>query len=255
MTIFHQKPLLGQQINWSHPLARGLVACWLMNEGSGNRIYDLSGNKNDGIFVGDTKWVSGETGQALKFDRAYDSVSINRDLGVYTNISISAWIKYDNEADFKTIVGSYSSSTPPIWFVIALNDIKLYRGNYSESYSLHSNIWYHVVGIVEGIDATKDAEIYVNGVKVVDTDNIAGDMGADKGNFRIGQLEQAHFFGGIIDEVRIWNRALSSIEVAYLYREPYAMFEQALIWPMAVAGGLSIPRPLSRPLSGPLGGI
>jgi len=243
MTIFHQKPLLGQQINWSHPLARGLVACWLMNEGSGNRIYDLSGNKNDGIFVADTKWVSGETGQALKFDRGDDAVIIDRDLGVYTNISISAWIKYDNAADNKTIVGSYSSSTPPIWFVIQLNDIKLYRGNYSGSYALQSDTWYHVVGIVEGIDATKDAEIYVNGVRVVDTDNIAGDMGADKGSFQIGSLADLayQFFGGIIDEVRIWNRALSSTEVAWLYREPYAMFEQALIWPMAVAGGLSIP--------------
>lgn len=40
-----RKPLLGEQINWSHPLSKGLLGCWLMNETSGGVIYDLSGNK------------------------------------------------------------------------------------------------------------------------------------------------------------------------------------------------------------------
>ena len=39
-----QKPLLGKQINWSNPLAKGLVGCWVMNEGSGLFVNDYSGN-------------------------------------------------------------------------------------------------------------------------------------------------------------------------------------------------------------------
>src|SRR3990167_7263966 len=36
------KPVVGSQINWGHPLAKGLVGCWLMNERGGRKIIDLS---------------------------------------------------------------------------------------------------------------------------------------------------------------------------------------------------------------------
>ena len=42
------KPILGEPIDFSHPLARGLVACWLLNEGGGSKVYDLSGNGHTG---------------------------------------------------------------------------------------------------------------------------------------------------------------------------------------------------------------
>lgn len=50
------KPRLGTPLNKSHRLARGLVGCWLMNEGGGSQLFDLSGNHNTGtINVG---WTS-----------------------------------------------------------------------------------------------------------------------------------------------------------------------------------------------------
>jgi len=38
------KPVQGSQIDWSHNLAKGIVGCWLFNEGMGDKIYDISGN-------------------------------------------------------------------------------------------------------------------------------------------------------------------------------------------------------------------
>ena len=47
-----QKPPLGIQIDWSNPITKGLVGCWLFNEGSGDKVYDLSGNGNTGTLTG-----------------------------------------------------------------------------------------------------------------------------------------------------------------------------------------------------------
>lgn len=48
-----RKPPVGSQINWGHPLARGLVGCWLMNEGGGNILNDLVGKR---VPIGTSIW-------------------------------------------------------------------------------------------------------------------------------------------------------------------------------------------------------
>ena len=56
-----QKPYRGIQLNRQHPLARGLVGCWLVNEGTGDKVFDYSGNGNNGILTNmdEADWVSG----------------------------------------------------------------------------------------------------------------------------------------------------------------------------------------------------
>src|SRR5687767_11513956 len=48
------KPLPGIQVNWGHPLANGLIGCWHMNEGSGNRIYDATHKYGHGSLIATT---------------------------------------------------------------------------------------------------------------------------------------------------------------------------------------------------------
>ena len=63
-----QKPPLGSIIDWSHPLARGLVGCWLLNEGGGDAIYDMVENRKatiSGLSWGSGKlynYISGQNG-------------------------------------------------------------------------------------------------------------------------------------------------------------------------------------------------
>ena len=60
------KPTRGICLNRSHPLSRGLVGLWLFNEGSGNKVFDLSGNGNTGTLQGTTpSWTSGKYGSAV----------------------------------------------------------------------------------------------------------------------------------------------------------------------------------------------
>lgn len=65
------KPNVGARINFAHPLARGLVGCWLFNEGGGSRVFDLSGRNNQGYFLGSPTRV----GDALNLTPT-DSVEI-----------------------------------------------------------------------------------------------------------------------------------------------------------------------------------
>ena len=76
--VSSQKPMLGAQINWVHPLAQGLVSCWLMNEGSGNKIFDYSENDYIGTFangLSESNWQLSERGTGINFEG--DSEELN----------------------------------------------------------------------------------------------------------------------------------------------------------------------------------
>lgn len=69
------KPPIGSTVNWSHPLSKGLVGAWLMNEGAGNRINDLSKNKNNLINT-NANWITTNKNKSLNFN-GIDSVLIS----------------------------------------------------------------------------------------------------------------------------------------------------------------------------------
>ena len=62
------KPFRGSQINKTHPLAKGLVGCWIFNEDTGDLIFDLSGHNNHITNYGAT-WIS----ESLNFDGVDDN--------------------------------------------------------------------------------------------------------------------------------------------------------------------------------------
>jgi hypothetical protein len=97
----YNKPPLGSQINWSNPLTKGLVRCWLMNERSG-QIYDLC-RQQIAIFSGSPTWKPGKYGSALYFDDVDDSADITNYLKIFattgtwtcpagvTSVTVEAW--------------------------------------------------------------------------------------------------------------------------------------------------------------------
>src|SRR5438309_10947550 len=71
------KPSLGTQINWGHPLAQGLVGCWLSNEDGGLILNDSLGLAK-GTLSGSTLpvWSSGSYSRFLKFDGSSSYVDV-----------------------------------------------------------------------------------------------------------------------------------------------------------------------------------
>ena len=246
--ICHQKPLLGQQVNWTHPLARGLVGCWVINEGSGSSLLDLTNNNNGDITYGD--WGSGDEGFVLKdTDRIWVSMG-NSDLFDVADHTIVCKMRADT-TDRKALVGKGPASLGNCSYGLWLNatTLELY---WYQNVTGHENV-------LSGLDATVGSW-YFCAVAVEDVSNVLrfrlNDLTSVKtkpdtivpnaSDFHVGYDNSTQYkFNGEIEFLYFWNRALSAEEMARLYREPYAMFEWPRMWAV-VAAPTSLP-PTSLP--------
>jgi len=238
------KPIRAIQLNKSHPLARGLVACWLFNEGTGNKVFDLSGNSNAGTFQGDTSWAAGKFGSALEFDGVDDHVDLGLStptLGVTDGITILSCHKLANLTANQHIYGrgwSYGNKKGVELESVAINDrYILWLGNGTDRQFLYADDnsattdWQQVVYTWDGTTI----KAYVDGVKQVGERTLSGPLDYDNTYADIAKGYYGAFFNGQIDHVMLFNRALTAAEIAHLYREPFCMFdlpiEPGLLYP------------------------
>ena len=233
-----QKPFRGTQLNRTHPLARGLVGCWLMNEGTGNRVFDYSGNGNQGTLTNidqTTDWVAGRDGWALEFDGTNEHIEINSIWDSFpiadTPFTITAWFNTTDVTTQQEIVdiGAGQSATIQGFRILvgfpsggATGQLlgSSTRWSSSTTTTLSNNTWYFLAFTY---DATT-RRLYLNGVEEdFDTD---GDWEIHT-NAKIG-LEDSNSadFVGLISDVRIFKRALPAEEVLSLFVNQYAMFNR-----------------------------
>jgi len=211
-------------------LTDGLVAHWAFDEGSGDTAYDSAGS-NDGFIYG-AQWAGG----ALTFDGANDYVdmgdSVKSDLG--TSYTISAWIKADDVVA-NNVIAAYrqsSLSNPSVLFQLDHYDadarfiVRDDSGNIAQvicSNAITAGIWYHVAGMRDG----DTLNLYVNGVSVGSETQTFGTINSNNlkvGAHQFGGNPPGAFFGGTIDDVRIYDRSLSGGEIEELYQETLPVF-------------------------------
>lgn len=199
-------------------LSNGLVAYYSFGEGA----YDSSGNNNHGTLYGNAKSATGKIGQAASFDGVDDSVQVphSSSLDITNKITLAAWIYPKDKTDGKII----AKDDPADWgcYVLQIQDEKLslqldINGWVkTETSALSINQWSHVVGTYDG----SHLRIYVNDqlknsyykTGVIKSRNINLGIGS-----RANDVGTQFDFNGLIDEARIYNRALSSTEVQDLY--------------------------------------
>jgi len=206
-------------------MTRGLVGYWSFDEGSGSTAYDASGNGNDGTLINDPKWTAGKSGSALQFDGVDDYVDCGNDesLNITDAITIEAWIKWTIDPsttsdNWPTIVNRANDngyrlahSQTATYFEFGV--IKASGGYIASTTSPVKDVWYHVVGTY---DLSK-LRIYVNGKFENDFD-LTGSISSNNYHTIIGDRSALdRSFTGSIDEVRIYNRALSAEEIRYHY--------------------------------------
>jgi len=215
-------------------LERGLVAYYSFDDCSAK---DLSGNGNDGIIYG-AKCVDGKFGKALSFDGVNDYVKI-RDLVPYitNDWTLIAWVKAESFTDHREgIVGSGWNFHDWYLGVTGKRENKNFvvwvgRGSEFPSPGLYKAMygpisagqWYFIAGVREG----RTLKLYINGeLKSVETDTIWGK--SEGYPFYIARTNagldwyEGERFNGFIDEVRIYNRALSEEEIRALYERGVA---------------------------------
>jgi hypothetical protein len=211
-----------------------LIGYWDFDEGIGSVLHDNSVFGNDGIIHG-ASWTNGIRGNALRFDGINDYVDIGNDKSIKPDfpITISCWIKAERENSYSIIFlnDKWKNNKGYYGVLLLKNEDDKFKINYGDGDEggpddrrgkesttiINTNIWYHVVGIVRG---PTDMDIYINGVN--DGGSYDGSGGStigysDSSGYiaQTGHLE--HFFEGIIDEMRIYNRALSENEILDLY--------------------------------------
>ena len=228
------------------------VAYWQFDEGEGNTTTDSSENDNTGTLQYDTKWVSGTNGNALEFDGVDDYVEIadsdSLDLG--SKLTFSAWINLDsfpanNGASIILSKGDTLDHQRSYMFYIrnTNNQISLRamvsdgtdndggKCYYDSIYPFKTGIFYHVAATYNNDAGDSNRwHLFVNGTEI-ENNPISENAIVPKNSkapLAIGKLfdgespsEPKHFFNGVIDEVMIWNRSLSSDEILNVYNGNY----------------------------------
>ena len=211
----------------------GLVSWWKFDEGSGQTVRDSVG-ANNGTIQGTAVWTTGKFGGALDFNGTTNYVlGANAGSGFPVGSAartISAWVKASFASMFDTGIfhyGTVGNAAPATNFHLFMsgepNTGKIGFGNgygfgtVQGTTSAGDGGWHNIVGVYDG--AGGSARIYVDGVQQV-SGPLATTPNTGTGTpWQIGRFQQTSFpsFSGPIDDVRIYNRALSATDVQALY--------------------------------------
>jgi hypothetical protein len=198
----------------------GLVAAYGFSEGSGSLIGDRSGNGNAGSTTGTAWTTAGRFGSALVFNGTTSWVTVPHSaaLNLSTALTIEAWV-YPTvaPAGWRTVVAKErpsgvvyylhagsSSPSPATGLVVATGEQTLYGVA-----QLPANTWTHLAATYDGAAQ----RLYVNGVQV-STRAQTGQISTSTSPLRLGgNASYGEYFQGRIDEVRLYNRALTAAQI------------------------------------------
>ena len=172
-------------------LSDGLVGYWKMDEtATTSGAIDSSGNGNDGIYYGDASTTAGKFGNGGVFDGFGDHVdfSLNNDIR-----TISFWLKADN------LTNNYFFFFPSSLDHVEISNYHITTGN------INSLVY------IDGIAITSVNDYNWHHIVIITETAIIGN------SMHIGDMQGPPYYIGQIDEVRIYNRALSPREVRHLY--------------------------------------
>ena len=219
----------------SHSAEKGLVAYWAFEDEKGETASDSSGNGHDGELLGDPQWTDGYFGGGLEFDQAGDEVNIpfHEDLNLDT-FTVTAWANVEpGSAGHRAVISSRDE--PPVSGYIIYAE----PGNKWQFWTGVGNRWSPITGPainlgewdhLAGTYADGEQKFYVNGELVGEVD--AEPTLNTKQEFLIGaganeRATHEYLFKGIIDEVRIYDHALTQNEVASVMESDAAPVQPA----------------------------
>lgn len=216
-------------------IERGLVGYWHFDEGTSTVAYDASGNGNSGTLTNGPTWQSGtncKAGNCLSFDGTDDYVIVGNDKFKYQdNFSVSAFFKITS---LPSNGGVCASRHPIIYnhdygYNLLVNNIGRVAWQIYNTSSLNKTVqslssvvgasYFHAVGIKNGTTIT----LYINGVFQGENVLTSNSVYYTSHPFVVGGFAfcggQRFYTTGTLDEVRVYNRALSAQEVLDMYND------------------------------------
>ncbi len=203
-----------------HTLGAYSVGIWRFDEGQGVTAYDSSGERNHGTING-ANYTQGILGNALQFDgNDYVDCGMGYSLQLTNAITVEVWA-YPTAQAYQAIAakgGGWNfhlrpTQLVPYFYIGGLEkNVPYTTGDYRNS-------WHHFAFSYDSAGGTNNFKVYWNGAIVAQgtfvgaMDNVVGD------SVKIGQRVNDQYFTGLIDEVRIYNQALSVAQIQKLYAE------------------------------------
>ena len=219
------------QIDVNGSLSEGLVGWWKFDETDGNIAYDSSGNGNDGNLTNGPTWTEGKIGGALSFDGVDDRVKLSHViLDQKLAFTISLWFNMELGADgayHGLISGANSTNDNALTFEkhpshhVVVRDM----GESSITQAKSSDFWSSSWRYTTLSKSSSGITVYLSGEKVYSKDYSTSTMTIDEGALWIGADQDSVGGGwqsgqsvkGMLDDYRIYDRALSAVEVKALY--------------------------------------
>ena len=202
----------------------GLVGYWSFDEGQGTIAYDLSGYGNNGIlykfnWTATSGWTTGKVGGALIFDGSNDYVgTINTVDLANKDFTMIAWVKTNTQKPS----GDYAIFNQPGGTICGglhfnIRSDRPYYGllgcDFGGSAYITAGEWYFFAFVNNNTNSVTD-KIFINGS--LDSQAIRNPYIGNPTQLRIGGGWYPTI-NGLIDEVRLYNRALSDAEIKALY--------------------------------------
>jgi sialidase-1 len=195
----------------------------------GDSITDLSPLENDAIIHGNAELAEGKFGDAMLFDGVDDYVEVPlSDSITFTEgstFTAQVWVKTDDSPTQNDgILGNYKQGTDALWMLSVSGDDANLRGKMGFSVRdvgransasvrspdfLNDNEWHHLAGVRD--QATKKVRFYVDGTLIDEVDDETGDINSTQSVW-IGE-HLSRFYKGLIDDVKLWDRALSAADI------------------------------------------
>ena len=199
----------------------GLVAAYNFDAGAGTGVADLSGNANTGTLANATWTSAGHTNGALSFNGASALVSVPdaASLDLRDAMTLEAWVnptalgtgwrtvllKEQPPGNLAYALYANTDTTRPSAHVFTSGSEKMLKG----PSALALNTWTHLAASYDGTTL----RLYVNGTQVAST-GAGGAIASGNGALDIGgNTIWKEWFKGTIDDVRVYNRALTAAEI------------------------------------------
>jgi len=228
-------PSISGALTHSFPPTSDLTAHWKMDDGSGSSISDSSVTNNIGNFVGNPVWTSGKVDGGLSFDGVDDFVEVaHSDAYLLSEGSVAFWFKTDDAAKDQGLFSKDSNgfdSGGHLTIYLQNSRVKTRIQSTSASFTVESGVvqsdtWYHVA-FTFGSGGLK---LYVDGGSPFTDASHTGGLLGNREPIAIGAkswssdnlvVTPTHSYtDGVIDDVRIYNRALTSAEVIAIVSPP-----------------------------------
>ena len=206
------------------------MAAYAFNETSGTTAADASSSRNNGVLTNGALFTAGKTANGVSLDGVDDYVNLGNptSLRITGSMTLSAWVKSSAfPFDDAAIISKRQSSNTGYQLDTTVDSgprtigFKITNGSGSTvarygATAMVANTWYHVAGVYNATNRTM--AVYLNGqldngvlVRTVPTAQLNSNQ-----NVNVGQRPgspRTFNFAGVLDDVRIYNRALSLAEI------------------------------------------